>query len=157
MLIKCPECGKEISDNSEICIHCGFPLNNQLKNNVCIINGIEYNLNEELILLTQTNYMQGLRNLRDKYNLSLSDATTLGNIIKTTKQIPAEYNSSQKNEYREKLNAIENKNIPKCPICQSTNIQRISGLSKVGSVAMWGIFSRKVHKQWHCNNCKSDF
>ena len=27
MLIRCPECGKEISDQSDKCIHCGFPLN----------------------------------------------------------------------------------------------------------------------------------
>ena len=25
-LIKCPECGKEISDISDKCINCGFPL-----------------------------------------------------------------------------------------------------------------------------------
>lgn len=25
-LINCPECGKEISDSSEKCIHCGYPL-----------------------------------------------------------------------------------------------------------------------------------
>lgn len=25
-LIKCPECGKEISDKATMCIHCGFPL-----------------------------------------------------------------------------------------------------------------------------------
>jgi len=25
-LIKCPECGKDISDKSAVCIHCGFPL-----------------------------------------------------------------------------------------------------------------------------------
>ena len=25
-LIKCPECGKEISDKSKCCIHCGFPM-----------------------------------------------------------------------------------------------------------------------------------
>mgnify|MGYP002082164609 CR=1 FL=1 len=23
-LIKCPECGKEISDKAPVCIHCGF-------------------------------------------------------------------------------------------------------------------------------------
>lgn len=27
-LIKCPECGKEISDKSSVCIHCGYPLAN---------------------------------------------------------------------------------------------------------------------------------
>ena len=25
-IIKCPECGKEISDKADVCIHCGFPL-----------------------------------------------------------------------------------------------------------------------------------
>ncbi len=48
-------------------------------------------------------------------------------------------------------------NTPKCPTCGSTNIKKISGLSKAGSVAMWGIFSRKVHKQWHCNSCGSEW
>ena len=28
-LIKCPECGKEISDKAKVCIHCGYPLNEQ--------------------------------------------------------------------------------------------------------------------------------
>lgn len=45
-----------------------------------------------------------------------------------------------------------------CPYCQSTNTQKISGLSKAGSVALWGIFALgRTTKQWHCNNCKSDF
>ena len=48
-------------------------------------------------------------------------------------------------------------NTPKCPTCSSTNIKKISGLSKAGSVAMWGIFSRKIHKQWHCNSCGSEW
>lgn len=26
MLIKCPECGKEVSDKAHVCIHCGYPL-----------------------------------------------------------------------------------------------------------------------------------
>lgn len=26
MLINCPECGKEVSNKSEKCIHCGYPL-----------------------------------------------------------------------------------------------------------------------------------
>ena len=25
-LIKCPECGKDVSDKAEVCIHCGYPL-----------------------------------------------------------------------------------------------------------------------------------
>ena len=49
--------------------------------------------------------------------------------------------------------AQEALNKPKCPTCNSTNIKKISGLSKAGSVAMFGIFSQKVKKQMHCNNC----
>ncbi len=55
------------------------------------------------------------------------------------------------------MESVQESNVPKCPICQSANIKKISGLSKAGSVAMWGIFSRKVHKQWHCNNCDSEW
>lgn len=47
----------------------------------------------------------------------------------------------------------EKKFIPKCPTCQSANIKRISGTSKVFSVAMFGLFSQKVKKTFHCNNC----
>lgn len=32
MLIKCPECGKEISDKSNMCIYCGYPINDEHKN-----------------------------------------------------------------------------------------------------------------------------
>ena len=53
--------------------------------------------------------------------------------------------------------AVELQNIPHCPICNSTNIKKISGMSKAKSVAVWGIFSRKVHKQWYCNDCGSEF
>lgn len=33
-LIKCPECGKEISDKAEICVNCGFPIKNYSKEKV---------------------------------------------------------------------------------------------------------------------------
>lgn len=50
------------------------------------------------------------------------------------------------------------KPVVECPYCHSTNTKKISGLSKAGSVALWGIFAAgKVSKQWHCNNCNSDF
>ena len=45
-----------------------------------------------------------------------------------------------------------------CPYCKSTDCKKISGLSKAGSVALWGIFALgKTTKQWHCNSCKADF
>ena len=43
MLIQCPECGKDISDKSDKCIHCGYPLQ-QTKQNICLVNDKEYDL-----------------------------------------------------------------------------------------------------------------
>lgn len=44
-----------------------------------------------------------------------------------------------------------------CPYCKSKNTKRISTTSRITSVAMTGLASKKIGKQWHCNNCKSDF
>ena len=37
-LIKCPECGKEISDKAKCCIHCGYPLDELKEKTSNIIN-----------------------------------------------------------------------------------------------------------------------
>lgn len=47
----------------------------------------------------------------------------------------------------------QNSNQPKCPTCSSTNIEKISGLERGTSVAMWGLFSKKINKTFKCNNC----
>ena len=39
-LIKCPECGKEISDQSEVCVHCGFPFKQHYQNKLDEQNGV---------------------------------------------------------------------------------------------------------------------
>lgn len=44
-----------------------------------------------------------------------------------------------------------------CPYCNSTNVNRISSTKKAMSIIGFGILSNKIGKQWHCNNCKSDF
>lgn len=44
-----------------------------------------------------------------------------------------------------------------CKYCNSTNTKKISNLSKASSVIMWGVFSKKVHKEYHCINCGADF
>lgn len=45
-----------------------------------------------------------------------------------------------------------------CPYCHTKNTRKISKLSKAGSAALFGVFALgKVTKQWHCNNCGSDF
>lgn len=44
--------------------------------------------------------------------------------------------------------------IPKCPMCQSTNIEKISTTSRAVSVAIVGLASGKIGKQYKYRNCK---
>lgn len=47
----------------------------------------------------------------------------------------------------------QNDNIPRCPHCKSTNIKSISGLNRGASIAMLGIFSKKINKSFECKQC----
>ena len=47
----------------------------------------------------------------------------------------------------------QNDTTPKCPHCKSTNIRPISGLNRGVSIAVWGIFSKKINKSFECLNC----
>lgn len=50
------------------------------------------------------------------------------------------------------------KNIPKCPICGSTNLSKITIAQKAGKIALLGIFGMGDNgKTWKCNNCGSKF
>lgn len=62
--------------------------------------------------------------------------------------------------YNKPLNGISlnQELIIECPYCHSKDTKKISEMSKIGNAILFGIFSlNKVTKQWHCNNCKSDF
>ena len=48
---------------------------------------------------------------------------------------------------------IHSSNIPKCPTCGSTNIEKISSLNKAAGAVMFGLFSKTAKSQFKCNNC----
>ena len=48
-------------------------------------------------------------------------------------------------------------NFVKCPYCKSTKTRKISTASRVVSTGLFGLGSKKIGKQWHCNQCNSDF
>ena len=48
---------------------------------------------------------------------------------------------------------IQQHNIPKCPTCGSTNIEKISATSKVVGAVAFGLFSKTAKSQFKCNNC----
>ena len=51
------------------------------------------------------------------------------------------------------ITEIPNIPTPKCPTCQSTNIQRISTTSKMFDIMLVGHFSRAARSQFKCNSC----
>lgn len=58
-----------------------------------------------------------------------------------------------------RLNApkISSKPTVECPYCHSTNTKKISGTTRFVSTGLFGLASNKIGKNFHCNNCKSDF
>ena len=44
-----------------------------------------------------------------------------------------------------------------CPYCNSTNVKKIIGTERVASVAMLGIFSKKINKSFKCGSCGGTF
>jgi len=88
----------------------------------------------------------------------------IGNIVKTyLKNIDEKDKICNKFYQMAKIDKVSKKpiqeekpaqqNIPKCPTCQSTNIQRISGLERGTSIGLFGLFSKKINKSFKCNNC----
>lgn len=149
MLINCPECNKEVSDKSHNCIHCGFPLQNTTNENICTINGIKYDLSNLLpLVLLNNDKVKTLIKIRQECNLQIRDATNLYDSILSTGKIPETFTCET---------ITVSNNIPKCPTCNSTNLSKISTMSKAGSVAMWGLLSQKVKKTWHCNSCEYEW
>lgn len=54
--------------------------------------------------------------------------------------------------------ASQDNNVPKCPICQSTNLTRIKATKKIAKIAVFGIFGMGDNgKTWKCRNCGSKF
>lgn len=44
-------------------------------------------------------------------------------------------------------------NVPRCPTCQSQNIEKITTLDKAISFTVFDVFSRKFGKTFKCKNC----
>lgn len=136
-ILKCPECEGNVSSEAEYCIHCGYPLRQKT-----IINGTTYDLSNELNLVLEDRNIEAIKSIRDKTGLGLADGKLVIDYMITNKKVPSIFTFQEKPS-----------NTPHCPTCSSTNIKKITGTSKATSVVLWGIFSQKVKKTYHCNNC----
>lgn len=133
--MKCPKCGKIINnDNATFCPVCGNILNKSThpqKNiksfSICPNCGKQY--------LYEMNHCNECGYKTEDYTKEMKD---LEEVIYSEKSNPP------------KLQVT-------CPYCNSTNTKKISTASRTVSILGFGILSKKIGKQWHCNNCGSDF
>lgn len=61
--------------------------------------------------------------------------------------------NAKKEAIKKQNDEIQALSHPKCPNCGSTNTKQISNVNRVASVAMWGLASSKIGKQYQCNRC----
>ena len=57
------------------------------------------------------------------------------------------------NKYEQSQSQPTPSHIPTCPTCGSTNIQKISGISRAAHGYMFGLFSKTAKSQFCCKNC----
>lgn len=180
-LVTCPECGREkVSDTAVACPECGYEIRKHFNNPIyqvreyaiCPVCGfsmnaklikdcrhcgykhenlhiIPFQLKEWNELIKSDEYHDYVKNLSsgELFNEELFQQTFTETRRKT------EYNKKLMEDY----NKVKASNRVSCPYCSSYNVRKIGMTGRLVSTSLFGLGSKKVGKQWHCNNCKSDF
>ena len=134
-LVECIECGNLISESAVSCPNCGA----SGSKSVSYCPYCELTKNQKVLM----NYSKENR------------CFTCPNCMRTVKLATPEEEAIIKQNRR--LVEIQNSNKIKCPYCTSTNVEKISTVNRVVSTGIFGLASKKIGKQYHCKNCKSDF
>ena len=165
MLIKCPECNKEISDKSEVCINCGYPIKQYLQEleneklrdnpNICFIGGQPRNLSEFLEQLNNgvaPGVVHGKLFNKAREEGWLDDI--LGGVSDSIMNYMVEHHEIPRSLEANKPKTYIQPQIPKCPTCGSTNIKKLDVIDRGLSVGIFGLGSKKINKSFECRNCK---
>ena len=162
---------------ARICPKCGskglVPIEADKK---CFCGGIKIVFNvtkDEYVKMSDYEIDQMIEKMNIRPLISKEDALAIYNVTHSTEIIDAMIELKQKDiiEYGLKLSQFKNQleqqeSIKKqqseqskvhCPYCNSTNVKKISGTERVASVAMMGIFSKKINKSFKCNSCGGTF
>lgn len=112
-------------------------------------------------LIADDNTIEGLKLIKELTSCDDNTAKLLWVDLKCdfgTKENNAILQAREDYEKEKLVQDYQYRNNAECPYCHSKNTKKISGLSKASSVALFGIFALgKTTKQWHCNQCNSDF
>ena len=126
MLIKCPECGKEVSDRAASCIHCGYPLQSA----------------PQKISTASAPMKRALPTKRCTKCGSIypADDRTCPSCGQTESKMMADHTAP--------------KPTVKCPTCGSTDVERVSAVTKAANIWAFGLFGNKRDKQFKCKSCR---
>lgn len=145
-LIKCFECGTNVSEFAEKCPSCGCPIdvikNPKKVENICIVNERKCDMSD-ILKSIQDNFKSKAtitREIRELTGLDLKSGDHLRNIIEETNSIPKEFNGGVSTSY------LREQNAPRCPICGSTNV-RTEKMRFIGGI--WF----KNSKPFICSRC----
>lgn len=143
----CIKCGRELFDRDTQCDKCGnknlmngddvdkiikeFSTASKLKKRIMLQDDTKKSIYEKIINKPKDNYRIDL----GPHNNDVDFQRIKDHTINPTPPAP----------------------VVTCPYCHSTNTKKISQMSRVTSIGFWGVFSKKIGKQWHCNECNSDF
>ena len=157
-LLKCIECGHDVSEYADKCPNCGCPIdiikNKDIKNNECVINNVKYDFSDIFNKIQENQNAEAIKLISSKCNIPMIDAVLVRDVIKfNNNKIPADYNKCLK-LMQEKNSARVNRNLITCPNCKSSNVKQISTTERAASVIGLGIFSKKIGKSYKCLNCK---
>ena len=131
-LIKCPECGREISDKAVSCPGCGYPMQDMVQDNRSDLD----KLVDEICDRNPRERVRAIKELREATGLDLKSAKDIMD-KKYTGMTQKEANAKLKKELKEKRrqniqelgeacqtiqNAFGGSKVAKCPKCGSTSI-----------------------------------
>ena len=152
MLCYCKKCGRiaqeEYNKNEQICDYCNNAMQYVPKNFLIGKRGIA--LNNDLKQQFIDQYIKSSPEF-DQYLFDHRDEDLSKRRMENTAKLE---HGRAVLEGRDKGNKFG----VECPYCHATNVKKITNTSKVVHTAIFGIFSvSRNSKQWHCNECGSDF
>lgn len=174
-LIRCEECGKEISDKACLCPYCGYPISG-----TCVVHVKWDNMKGNTFLKTTVlvdGSIIGEMKCSEILNFVVNPGSHRIDLLFRNKCVVSEnidIRTGQTDEYfayRQTLTGLKrikansaswrslNNNygtvsIPRCPTCGSTNVKKITISRKVTSASILGIASGSVLKTFECKDCK---
>lgn len=99
--------------------------------------------------------LKSIEMLMEHFDCDFDEARVVIDCTLNREPVPVDMDPQQ--QERVNYEAAESMRKVTCPYCGSVNVKKVSTISRMASVSFFGLGSKKVGKQWHCNNCKSDF